>query len=158
MVKSWLSFLLPDDEYKKQRILYFLAEASIILIVFLLISFGLNEFNPQWALGVDVVVGLGIAILIGYVTLRYTFSGIEYTDIVTKKEYVKEKKHIIFKSVSFVVIFFVITFLVTGFPTSSEGWFDFVGLLACVGIAMFLINYISLKQSYKKNKSLVDVE
>jgi len=158
MVKSWLSFLLPDDEYKKQRILYFLAEASIVLVIFLLISFGLNEFNPQWALGVNVVAGFGIAILAVYVTLRYTFSGIEYTDIVTKEAYSKEKKNIIFKSVIFVVIFFVVTLLVTGYPASNGDWFDFVGLLVCVGIAMFLINYVSLKQSYKKNKSLVDVE
>lgn len=158
MVKSWLSILLPNDEYKKQRILYFLAEASIVLVVFLLILFGLNEVKPLWGLGVDVIVGFGIMIFLGYVTLRYTFSGIEYTDIGTEKAYVKEKNLIFFKSVNFVVIFFVLTVLFTGFPISGDEWFGIVGLLVFVGISMFSINFISLNQSYKKNKSLIDDE
>lgn len=158
MVKSWVSILLPDDEYKERKILYFLAEGSIILLVFLLISFGLHVVNPHWNFGIKVVTGSGIAIFACYVMFRYTFSGIEYTDIGTEKEYTKEKGLITFKSITFVVIFFVFISLFNGLPNSGEQWFEIIGLLASVGIAMFLINYISLKRSYKKNKDLVDDE
>ena len=156
MVKSWISILLPNDEYKEKRILYILAEASIVLLVFLLFSFGLHELISHWAFGIDVVTGSGIAIFVGYVTFRYIFSGIEYTDIGTEMEYKKEKGLITFKSVTFVVIFFILYSLFIGLPSTGEQWFEILGLLVCVGIGMFLINYISLKRSYKKNKSLID--
>lgn len=29
-MKSWISFLLPDDEYREEKILYYLSEGSII--------------------------------------------------------------------------------------------------------------------------------
>ena len=158
MVKSWVSILLPNDEYKERKILYFLAEGSIVLLVFLLLSFGLHVVNPHWNFGVNVVTGAGIAIFVCYIMLRYTFSGIEYTDIGTKKEYTKERGLITFKAVTFVVTFFVVHTLFMGLPNSGERWFEIVGLLVSVGIGMFLINYISLKRSYKKNIDLMDDE
>ena len=156
MVKSWVSILLPDDEYKEKKILYFLAEASIVLLVFLLISFGLHVVNPHWNFGIKVVTGSGIVIFACYVLFRYTFSGIEYTDIGTEKEYTKEKGVITFRAFTFAVTFFVLYTLFLGLPNSGVQWFDSIGLFVTVGIMMFLINYISLKRSFKKNKSLVD--
>ncbi|CAI9395359.1 hypothetical protein ACTQ5K_01435 [Niallia sp. Sow4_A1] len=28
-MKSWISFLLPDDEYREEKILYYLSEGSL---------------------------------------------------------------------------------------------------------------------------------
>ena len=39
-MKTWIHFLLPDDEYKEKKIMAFLAEGAIILLLSLIgISF-----------------------------------------------------------------------------------------------------------------------
>ncbi|MCP3738613.1 DUF3278 domain-containing protein [Rossellomorea sp. BNER] len=158
MVKSWLSFLLPTDEYKERKVLYFLAEASIILLLFLLILFSTKQILPYWSFGVDLVLGISIAILVFYVAIRYMFSGIEYTEIATEKAFVKERKIIAFKTLTFIAVFFVVYSIFIGAPNSQEQWIDILGLLTCAALIMFLSSYISLKRSYMKNKDLLDNE
>lgn len=158
MEKSWLSFLLPDDEYKERTVVYFLAEASIILLAALVILFGINRTFPQWGLGVEFVLGISIVVFLFYVFIRYLFSGIEYTNVATEKEFTKEKNHIIFKSITFIVIFFIVYSLFFGISHTQKEWFELIILLLLAGFFIFLVDYISLKRSFKKSKDLLDDE
>ncbi|MDQ0174903.1 DUF3278 domain-containing protein [Bacillus chungangensis] len=158
MEKSWLSFLLPDDEYKERKVVYFLAEGSIILLSVLVIMFSVNRILPQWGLSVEFVLGVSIVAFLFYVFIRYLFSGIEYTNVSTEQEFSKEKGHIIFKSITFMVIFSIVYLLFFGITRTQKEWFELIILLLLAGFFIFLVDYISLKRSYKKNKELLDDE
>ncbi|ALC80263.1 MULTISPECIES: hypothetical protein [Bacillus] len=151
MKKSWISILLPNDEYKKQKMVYFFAESSLVLLVVLIILFGLVQMFPSWDLGTDHVIGICIITFLLYVGGRYTFSGIEFTEIATEKAFQREKKLIIFKSISFVVIFLVLYLLFYRIPGTREILFVLLS-----GFFMFLSSYISLKRSYNKNKEILE--
>lgn len=153
MIQSWLSILLPDDEYKKQRMLYFIAEGAIILLIFLGITFGVKHFS-SWKLDIEIVLGAAIAVFVLYVFLRYTFSGIEYTDVSTAKQYHKEIKFFIKKSIIFAVLFAVTYALFIGMQRIQEEWIDILAVASIASIFLFLINYISLNRSYRINKQL----
>lgn len=43
-MRSWISFLLPNDEYKEKRILYFFSEGAIILLLILAGMLILNNY------------------------------------------------------------------------------------------------------------------
>ncbi|MGD6969372.1 DUF3278 domain-containing protein [Rossellomorea vietnamensis] len=155
MKKSWLSNFLPKDEHKEKNILYFLAESTIILVVlcitFLFVDrfFSLSDdFNGN--LLVSGILGL----IIIYTFLRYIFSGVEYTNIFSSKDYKKEKKSIILQSFKFLFIFIVLYLIFFGIPGEEEGWIDIIGLSIFIVFFLSLINYISLKRSYKMNKEL----
>lgn len=158
MEKSWLSFLLPDDEYKERKVVYFLAEGSVILLTALIILFSINRLFPQWGLGVEFVLGISIVVFLFYVFIRYLFSGIEYTNVSTEKEFTKEKNHIIFKSVIFSIIFLIVYSLFFGITRTPKEWIELILLLLLAAFFMFFVDYISLKRSYKKNKELLDDE
>lgn len=78
-MKSWLSFLLPDDEYREKKALYFLSEGSVILLLFLIGTFFINKYVPNLQLDLELALFLAIWLFIGYVFLRYIISGMEYT-------------------------------------------------------------------------------
>lgn len=156
MKKTWLSFFLPDDEYKERKMLYFLAEASFILLSVLVLFFVINLIFPHWGLPVEIVIGFSIGTFILYVYGRYICSGIEYTDVSTDKEFTHEKKRIIIKSIGFILTFFISYFLVKGIPALLEKWVDLIGVALLGGLFLFLIDFISLKKSYNKNKDLLD--
>lgn len=158
MKKSWISVLLPDDEYKQRKMVYFFAESSLIILAVLIILFGLIQMFPSWDLGTDHVLGICIITFLLYVGGRYTFSGIEFTEIATEKEFQKEKRRIILKSITFVVIFFVLYLLFYGIPEAGAKakWLEILVLVPLGSFFMFLSSYISLKQSYNKNKDILD--
>lgn len=158
MVKSWLSILMPNDEYKEKKILYFLAEASVLVFLLSFAFLVASILFPSWNLNAEIVLGVGIAVFSFYVTGRYIFSGIEYTDISTKKTFSKEKKLIALKSLLFSVMYFIVYSLMKGFPKTSGQWTEIFGFLIVLTIVYFLFGFISLKRSYKKNKELLDDE
>lgn len=156
MIKSWLSFLLPKDEYKKQKALYFLAEASIILFITLIILFSIHRISPYLGPSPEISIGMSISIFVIYIFTRYIFSGIEYSNVTTEKEFRKEKNRIIFNSLKFILIFSITYSLIIGIPKTQSQWIELVILILLSGIFMFLLEYISLRRSYKKNKDLLD--
>ncbi|NIK12123.1 DUF3278 domain-containing protein [Alkalibacillus almallahensis] len=151
-MKSWISFLLPDDEYKEKRVLYFFAEGGILLLFTLV---GLLILNNYFHLDAETALLMAIAVFLIYVTGRYTLSGIEYTDIATVGAYSKELRHIMFKTSSFAGIFILLYLVFIGVPSSQNEWIDIIGILVVFSLFWFLTNYISLKRSYKKNKELL---
>ncbi|GGP13248.1 hypothetical protein [Oceanobacillus neutriphilus] len=150
-MKSWISFLMPDDEYKEKKMLYFLAEGAVLLFLFLVIMIICSNFI---SLDTGVILLAGIAIFLFYILGRYTLSGIEYTDIATEKEYKRALRALKSRTASFVVLF-GIGYLVYTMASNEANWYDFFGMVISVGIISFLLEFISLKKSYKKNKELL---
>lgn len=157
MIKSWVSFLLPDDEYKKQRMLYFIAEGAILLLIFLGITFGVKQYS-SWKPDIEIVLGIAIVLFVFYVFLRYTFSGIEYTDVSTATQYNQKIKSFIKKSIIFAITFPVAYALIIGIQRIKEEWIDILAIAIIAALFLFLINYVSLKRSYKINRELLDEE
>ncbi|MBH0160505.1 DUF3278 domain-containing protein [Fictibacillus sp. 26RED30] len=151
-MKSWISFLLPDDEYKERKMLYFFSEGAILLFLSL---FVMLIANKSLHLDAQTILLVAMGIFLFYVSGRYILSGIEYTDISTERAYKKELKATIMKTVGFIAIFLTIYLLFIGVPTSLNKWIEISGLLVSVSVVKFLSSYISLKRSYLKNKELL---
>nr|WP_289039169.1 hypothetical protein [uncultured Allobacillus sp.] len=146
-MKTWLSIFLPTDEYKRQRILLFIAEGGVLLLLFQFLSLLIGSFEY----GLIQLISIGIFVFYG--TIRYIFSGIEYTEVDTEKAYKKERKNIVKKSLGFGVIFTGLNFLV-----QDEGFLIIepiiMGLFAT--LFFFLFSWLSLKRSFNKNRELMD--
>lgn len=150
-MKSWISFLIPNDEYKEKRMLYFFAEGGILLFLFLVVMMIINKYA---SIDLGIILLLSISIFLFYVFGRYIVAGIEYTEVSTKTTYKKELKAIFIKAVTFLVGYTVLYLILIDTPSSINGWIELISILLFVSIVMFLINYISLKRSYNKNKEL----
>lgn len=85
-MKTWLSIFLPTDEYKRQRILVFIAEGGALIALAQFLSLLIGPFESS------LVPLISIGIFVFYVTIRYISSGIEYTEVATQKDYNKERK------------------------------------------------------------------
>ncbi|MBD8025906.1 DUF3278 domain-containing protein [Ureibacillus sp. Re31] len=151
-MKSWISFLLPNDEYKEKKMLYFFSEGAVILFLSLIVMMICNKY---FHLDVEIALLVAIAIFLFYVSGRYIVSGIEYTDISTERAYKKELKVISIRTIGFVVIYLVCYLIFINLPKNFNEWFEILSLLIGVSIIWFLSSYISLKRSYKKNKQLL---
>ena len=154
-MKSWISFLLPNDEYKEKKILYFMSEGSIVLVISLMFIFISSRYIPYFQIDLEFSLFLSIFIFIGYVFLRYIISGIEYTEIATQHSYKKEIKNIFRNTCNFVVSFILLYLIFTDVPSNRKEWIEIIGLFLSVGFIWFFTSYISLKKSYKKNKDLL---
>ncbi|GIO23302.1 hypothetical protein [Oceanobacillus sp. J11TS1] len=151
-MKSWISFLMPEDEYKEKKMLYFFSEGAILLVLFLVVMFLVNKFID---LSTGVILFAGIAVFLFYIFGRYILSGMEYTDIATEQEYKRAVRGLKSRTTSFVVLF-AIFYLIYGITSNSlVNWYEFTGMVISVGVVSFLFDFISLKKSYKKNKELL---
>ncbi|MGE7691611.1 DUF3278 domain-containing protein [Lysinibacillus sp. NPDC097214] len=151
-MKSWISFLIPVDEYKEKKMLYFFSEGGILLFLFLIVMLIGNKF---YNFSIDTVLLSSIFVLPIYVLGKYTISGIEYTDTATGQEYKKELRVIVFKTIGFVIIFLSLYLIFIKIPSNPNDWFEPLGISLLSGIGIFFINVISLKRSYTKNKELL---
>ncbi|SIS44985.1 hypothetical protein [Salimicrobium flavidum] len=151
-MRSWITFLLPEDEYKERKMLFFFAESGVLLFAVLAI---LLVTNSYFTFDAGTVLLLGVALFLFYITTRYMFAGIEYTDVVTEKAYRKERKVTFLRSLSFLGIFVVLYAIFLGIPSDRGEWMDVIGISMITAIIMFVTTYISLKRSYKKNKELL---
>ena len=157
-MKTWLKVFLPEDEYKERQMLFFLAEAAVVQVVLVLALMMIDQLFLPMTSKLMLVICLFSIIL--YVGVRYIFSGIEYTEVSTEKEYKKQVKLLRVKSIGFVVIYFVLAifFYLIGsvsFFDSRESQLEFFIILAIAGVFLFGIEYISLRKSYMKNKDLM---
>ncbi|MGM8366665.1 hypothetical protein ACLIBG_14510 [Virgibacillus sp. W0181] len=133
-MKSWISFLLPNDEYKRKSMLYFYSEGAIILCTSLIVMLICSNY---FKMDVGIVLLLSIAIFLLYVTTRYIVSGIEYTEVATEKAYKIELKVIFVRVIGFIIIFTVLNIIWSGFPNEIDEWINILGLLLSVGLVWF---------------------
>ena len=94
-MKSWISFLMPVDEYKEKRMLYFFAEGGILLFLSLVLMMIGNKY---FSLDLEFILLSAIILFILYVFARYIVAGIEYTEVATEMAYKKELRVILVKS------------------------------------------------------------
>jgi len=147
-MKSWITFLLPKDEYKEKMMLYFLAEGVVILLLALV---GMLVYSNYFNITITNALLITILIFAMYVTVRYSTSGIEYSDVSTIKAYKKESKAIAFRTIVFFVMLVLLYLLLEG----TDKWLNLVLLTLAISITWFLMSFISLKRSYHKNKDLL---
>ncbi|MEI3611082.1 hypothetical protein [Pseudogracilibacillus sp. SO30301A] len=147
-MKSWMSFFLPDDEYREKMMLYFFSESAVILLLSLI---GMIIYNHYFDISVVNALLISILIFLIYITGRYVVSGIEYTDVTTDKAYRKELKVIAIRVIGFFVILISVYLLLEG----SDKWLKLILLTLSASIIWFFASLISLKRSYNKNKDLL---
>ena len=104
----------------------------------------------------DMLALFSVVFLSIYITLRSIFTGIEYPEFATKKQYKEEKRKKIYTSIKFWFIFIILFTLFKGIPTNSKEIFNLIGTATIAAIVLFILNYFSLKKSYEKNKDLLD--
>jgi|SRR5690606_41430055 hypothetical protein len=156
VIKSWLSKLLPNDEYKEKNILYFLAESAVIfcmILIFVIILSITGIFNKN--IPIEVFGLFSLWFFCVYIFLRYVFSGIEYTEIFTEADYKKEKNLLLKNNLLFL---FLLIIGFTFFNGITSTFFEFVIdlVMPCIFIALikYVMELISLRWSYKKNKRI----
>ena len=69
-MKSWVSFLLPNDEYKEKRMLYFFTEGAIILLLSLVV---MGICHKLFIIDAGIAILIPIAIFLFYLTGRYIY-------------------------------------------------------------------------------------
>ena len=154
-MKTWLSIFLSKDEYKERQMLIFLAEAAVAQVVLALVLFFISQlFMP---LPSKLILVICIFSIILYAGIRYIFSGIEYTDISTEKEYQKQVKALRGKSIRFAIIYIVlgVMFQLFGFFDGSINTLDFFIVSVISALFLFGMQYLSLRKSYLKNRDLL---
>lgn len=156
MDKTWISKLLPKDEYREKRLLYFFAEAAVILGGLLFVYSLLASFISVMDIPGFAVAVISLLFIITYITLRTTLTGIEYPDVATEKRFKKKRRAVYYTALTFLVVFLVSNVIVKGIPTDLEQTLDMVIPTILAAILFFLLNYLALKKSYKKNKELLD--
>lgn len=155
MIRSFLNAFLPEDEYKRMQILYFMAETTFLTVIILLL-FGLLKYILNLNLDTEFLLLLGPFLMMAYSYFRYIFSGIEHTEVSNKQDYIKRRRTAVKRSLLVGVIFFVIHLIVKGIPTSYDDGIDLIALPIIFIFIYFLFEMISLKRSFNKNKDLTD--
>jgi hypothetical protein len=151
MKKSWIAFLLPKDEYKETRILYFIAESFFLLIGIVLLIIFSNRFSKVLDEEIPLVLLAVLISLIGYVLIRYIFSGIEYANVFEEVDYRRELKKMFLSGFRFAIIFAFISSVLKLLEIINFDWTDIFGITFITFILVIIMNYISLRSSFKKN-------
>ncbi|MED4817887.1 DUF6773 family protein [Bacillus atrophaeus] len=138
------------DEYVEKKLNQFYGEAGLIVAALMLLDLiirgGILHKEPSEYM----VSGIGFIVYAGYILLRYLLSGMEHPDISNKRVYRKKRKEITAVSACTGLIFLAVSFLFTGF--------DALVLAILFTIFYFMVHFISLSISYRKNKDIFDDE
>ncbi len=108
MIRSFLNAFLPEDEYKRLRVLYFISEAVFLMSGILLLGSALNNYWLKWNLDTGEFTFFLMMIpvlMLSYTYIRYIFTGIEYTEVSNKRDYKKERRAVVKRSLLFGVMF-----------------------------------------------------
>src|SRR5690625_2453471 len=154
MIRSWINVFLPNDEYKRLRVLYFMAEVLILIVVLFLILGIVVYIFESFIVPVEVLLFLTPLLIYMYIFFRYIFSGLEYPDIFQKEAYQRKRKQIYRHSVIYGAMFAVGLLVVNGIPRNLSEGLDLIIPTIFFFIFYFIISTISLKRSMKKNEQL----
>ncbi|MFP7253688.1 hypothetical protein SFC02_05245 [Terribacillus goriensis] len=155
MEKTWIRFLLPDDEYKRRNMLVYFAEAAILQLVVMIVLLVISRFDPFPINSVLVLLWMLFG-TIAYIWIRYILSGMEFAEIMTEKAYRRERKVIVIKSTSFLLIMCAGILLLYIFGMMSVPFIEGLMVTFIAALLLFLTNYVSLRRSYQKNKELIE--
>lgn len=156
MEKTWIANLLSKDEYREKRFLYFVAESVLILSILLFLYLIVDSFLIDLNVPGDMMALISLGFLSIYILLRSTLTGIEYPEIATKARYKKEKRSKIYGSIRFGILFIIVYGVFKGIPANLQEVVNVIGPATLAAIFFFLLNYISLRKSYSKNREILD--
>lgn len=108
MIGSFLNYLLPEDEYKRLSLLYFYAEAAVILLIGIFSLAVLQLFVFELKDHFDLILLIMFCFIIIYPVARYILSGIEYDHVMDEKSYQSARKKGLIQSLGAGLIFFII--------------------------------------------------
>lgn len=137
--------LLAQDEYRQQRTSRFIVEGALfqLILSFIMIALYLNtEIKPL------ILLAIPVFFFLIYIVLRYIISGIEYSEVFSKDEYMQMKKRNIFRSIGFATVFAVMMILV------KSSIFESIAVAFIAGVLWLIMDTISLSKSYRKNQEL----
>lgn len=155
MEKTWIQFLLPEDEYKRRNILVYFAEAAILQLVVMIVLLIISRFEPFPIDSVLVLLWMLFG-TIAYIWIRYILSGMEFAEIMSEKAYRRERKVIVIKSTSFLLIMCASISSLYVFRMMSVPLIEGLMVTFIAALLFFFTNYVSLKRSYRKNRELID--
>lgn len=155
MEKTWVRFLLPDDEYKRRNMLVYFAEAAILQLVVMIVLLVISRFDPFPIDSVLVLLWMLFG-TIAYIWIRYILSGMEFAEIMTEKAYRRERKVIVIKSTSFLLNMCAGISSLYIFGMMSAPLIEGLMVTFIAALLLFITNYVSLKRSYQKNKELIE--
>lgn len=155
MEKTWVRFLLPDDEYKRRNMLVYFAEAAILQLVVMIVLLVISRFDPFPIASVLVLLWMLFG-TIAYIWIRYILSGMEFAEIMTEKAYRRERKVIVIKSTSFLLNMCAGISSLYIFGMMSAPLIEGLMVTFIAALLLFITNYVSLKRSYQKNKELIE--
>ena len=156
MEKTWIANLLSKDEYREKRFLYFVAESVLILSILLFLYLIVDSFLIDLNVPGDMMALISLGFLSIYILLRFTLTGIEYPEIATKARYKEEKRSKVYGSIRFGILFIIVYGVFKGIPANLQEVVNVIGPAILAAIFFFLLNYISLRKSYSKNRELLD--
>src|SRR5689334_22791513 len=114
-MRSWIKDLLPNDEYKKQKLLIFLAE-GLVISIFISIVFILAQTIFSLNMDASIALFIPVVVSITYVLIGYVGSGTEFANVATSADFQSERRKIVGSSITFGFIFSLLSILVTGLP------------------------------------------
>lgn len=156
MEKTWIANLLSKDEYREKRFLYFVAESVLILSILFFLYLIIDSFLIDLNVAGDMMALISLGFLSIYILLRSTLTGIEYPEIATKERYKEEKRSKAYESIRFGILFIIVYGVFKGIPANLQEAVNVIGPAILAAIFFFLLNYISLRKSYSKNRELLD--
>lgn len=142
-----------NDEYVEQKKTQFKIEALYIIIG--LLSLNILQGFITRNLSDHVLLSIGIVyFFIVYYLLRKVFTGLEYPDVATEKGYQKKRKEVLMLWLASFVIFVIINIGHKLLFNPEKEWIDIIGISGLFLLFLFLIQYFSVKRSYKKNQDI----
>ncbi|SDC44726.1 hypothetical protein SAMN05421663_102448 [Terribacillus halophilus] len=155
MEKTWIRFLLPEDEYKRRTMLVYFAEAAILQLIAVIALIVISRFELIPLDGV-IVLMLMMFGTVAYVWIRYILSGMEFAEIMTEKAYRRERKLVVVKSSTYFLVFNGMISLYYLFGPMEVSLVEGLMVSSLGALLLFVTNFISLRRSYQKNRELID--
>jgi hypothetical protein len=154
-IKSFFLSRISNDEYVDKKKLQFRLEALYIIIILLAINVLIGVLTGDYSEHVILSAGILFFFVI-YTLLRSIFTGLEYPEVAGKRAY-KTKRHevLVYAGVAG-IIFLVINIGDKLFFNTDKSWVDIIVISIIFIMVFFVLNYISVRMSYQKNKDIGD--
>lgn len=144
------------DEYIEKKMTQFFSEAGTIVAAILFLDMIIRGLILGRPASEYIISAIGFAVYAGWILLRYLLSGFEYPEIAGQSAYRKKRKEIAALSLASGLIFAILTLIFIGMPEHLDSWVDFIAMVMLFVFIHFLINFISLRKSFRKNQDLLD--
>lgn len=142
-----------NDEYIEQRKTQFKLEALYIILGLLILNIAQGIITGN--LSDHVLLSIGIVYFFTvYYLLRKVFTGLEYPDISSEKGYKKKRKEALTLWLTTFVLFVIANIGQKLLFNPEREWIDIIGISALFLLFLFLIEYFSVRRSYKKNQEI----